>query len=61
MSAKSSKRAKQPQKITTNRAIFAGVLVGTPDTDIMKTKRSAEHSVETRESPNIQISLRYSE
>ncbi|RIB02376.1 hypothetical protein C2G38_2150021 [Gigaspora rosea] len=61
MSAKSSKRARQPKKITTNRAIFAGVLVGTPDIDIMETERSAEHSVKTRGSPNIQISSRYSE
>jgi hypothetical protein len=61
MSAKSSKRARQPKKITTNRAIFAGVLVGTPDTDVMETERSAEHSVETRGSSNIQISSRYSE
>jgi hypothetical protein len=61
MSAKSSKKARQPKKITTNRAIFAGVFVGTPDIDVMETERSAEHSVESRRSPNIQTSSRYSE
>ncbi|CAG8826331.1 2089_t:CDS:1, partial [Gigaspora rosea] len=52
--------SKTTQKITTNQAIFAGVLVGAPDTDVMETERSAKHSVESRRSPNIQISLRYS-
>ena len=61
MSAKSSKKARQPKKITTNRAIFAGILVGTPDTDIIETERFAEHSVKSRRSPNIQVSSRYSE
>jgi len=60
MSAKSSKKARQPKKITTNRAIFARVLVSTSDTDIIETEKSAEHSVESRRSPNIQISSRYS-
>ncbi|RIB16394.1 hypothetical protein C2G38_2190068 [Gigaspora rosea] len=53
--------ARQPKKITTNRAIFVGVLVGTPNTNVMETERSAKHSVESRRSPNIQISSRYSE
>jgi len=61
MSTKSSKKARQPKKITTNWAIFARILVGTPDTDVIETERSAKHSVESRGSPNIQISSRYSE
>ncbi|CAG8803627.1 12173_t:CDS:1, partial [Gigaspora rosea] len=60
MSTKSSKKARQPKKITTNRAIFAGVLVGTPDTNVMETERSVEHFVESRRSSNIQTSSRYS-
>ena len=60
MSAKSSKKARQPKKITTNQAIFAKILVGTPDTNVMETERSAKHSVESRGLCNIQISSRYS-
>ncbi|CAG8823806.1 21818_t:CDS:1, partial [Gigaspora rosea] len=52
---------RQPKKITTNRAIFARVLVGTSDADVIETERSAEHSVELRKLANIQISSRYSE
>ncbi|CAG8800812.1 1510_t:CDS:1, partial [Gigaspora rosea] len=36
------------------------ILVGTSDTNIRETERSAEHSVESRGLPNIQITLRYS-
>ena len=59
MSAKSSKKAKQPKKITTNQAIFAGILVGTPNTNVRETERSAKYSVESRGLPNIYISSRY--